>query len=260
MYADIGEELRQQYEELSEDKRQRTIRSVEEVIRREEAAKAEEKLTAANSEWLKERQVLFQEAHQSQLRAIARQNSILETKLREEFASTLKKLTQKHEETLARKIDNTWAEAEAVKQEAVEEARQEEVYIARVESCKVAATVSEIAQQNNQQAEEDKQEALSEQMELLKLEECRALERQKEELEGQFKDKLADVCDDYECRLGEVGRELDDQRQRVEELAIRLEAMTQLKDSWETKYENIRTEFSDFIDNVPGFRGEFVLK
>ncbi len=259
MYTDIGEALRQQYEEGSEDKRQRTIRSVEEVVRREETAKADKKLTEANSEWLKERQALFQEAHQSQLRAIARQSSILETKLREEFAGTLKKLSQKHKETLARDIDNTWTEAEAVKQEAVETARQEEIDIARAEACEEATKVAETMQQHNQQVVEDKQDALSEQMEALKLEECRALERQKEELEGHSKDKLANVCEEYECRLGEVGRELDEQRQRVEELETKLEAMSQLKDSWETKYENIRTEFSDFIDNVPGFRGEFVL-
>lgn len=260
LYAGIGEVLRQQCVDLAEDKRQRTIRSVEEVIRREEGAKANKKLSEAKSVWLEERKTLFQDAHQSQLRAIARQSSILETQLRKEFADTLEHLAQEHEETLAREIEKTWTEAEAIKRDTVEGAKQVERAIARANAREQAEKFAETIRQNNQRAEKDKQNALSEQMEILKLEECRALKRQRAELEGEFEKKLSSVCEESRCKLEEVGRELTEQQRIVEELEIKLTTMTQLKDNWETKYDNIRTEFSHFIDLVPGFRGEFVLK
>ena len=256
----IGEALRQQYEELAEDKRQRTIRSVEEVVRRDEEAKTDKKLSLAKSDWLKERQQLFQEAHQNQLRAIARQNTILETKLRKEFAETLEKTAQEHREHLTREIASTWTQAEAVKREAVERAREEEREGARLEACQVADRVAEEMRENAAMAEEEKQRALSEQHEQLMVEQSRALEVQRQELEERFQDKLSSVCEEYEQKLAEVDAQLEEQQAVCRELENKLGAMTELKENWETKYSNLRAEFSDFIDHVPGFRGEFVLK
>ncbi len=246
--------------DLAEEKRQRTIRSVEEVIRRDEGTKADKKLSKAKSVWLQERKTLFQDAHQSQLRAIARQSSILETQLRKEFADTLEILAQKHEEMLTREIERTWTEAETIRRESVEGAKQAERAIARANAREEAEKFAEAIRQNNQRAEKDKQNALSEQLEVLKLEECRALKRQKQELEGEFKETLSGVCEEFHCKLEKVGRELAEQQQIVRELETELASMTQLRDSWETKYDNIKTEFSHFIDLVPGIRGEFVLK
>ncbi len=246
--------------DLAEEKRQRTIRSVEEVIRREEEAKADKTLSEAKSDWLQERKTIFQEAHQSQLRAIARQTSILETQLRKEFADTLENLAQEHEETLAREIDRTWTKAEEIKREAIEGGKQAERAIARANAREQAEKFAEMIRENNQRAEKDKQNALSEQMKQLKLEECRALKRQREELEGEFKEKLSGVSEEYHYKLKEVEKELSEQREIVKELEAKLAAMTQLKDSWETKYNDMKTEFSHFIDLVPGFRGEFILK
>ena len=58
-------------------------------MRREEGEKQEQILAAAEEQWKQERQELFKKAHENQLRAIARQNSILEKRLRDEFANTL---------------------------------------------------------------------------------------------------------------------------------------------------------------------------
>ena len=82
----MGEDLRQQYEVAAEESRQKAIRCTEEVVRREEEERRQQALAAARKEWQLERQQLFKEAHESQLRAIARQNSILEEKRRQEFA------------------------------------------------------------------------------------------------------------------------------------------------------------------------------
>lgn len=85
----VGEDLRLQYEAAAEDSKQKAIRCTEEVVRREEEERRQQTLVAARKEWQLERQELFREAHESQLRAIARQNGILEKKLRQEFTDTV---------------------------------------------------------------------------------------------------------------------------------------------------------------------------
>ena len=85
----MGEDLRQQYQAAAEDSKQEAIRCAEEAVRREEEERRQQALAAARKEWQLERQQLFKEAHESQLRAIARQNRILEKKLRQEFADTI---------------------------------------------------------------------------------------------------------------------------------------------------------------------------
>ena len=229
-------------------------------MRRDEEVKTDKKLSLARSDWLKERQQLFQEAHQNQLRAIARQNAILETKLRKEFAETLEKMAQEHREHLAREMESTWAQAEAVKREAVERAREEEREGARLEACQVADRVAEEMREEAARVEEEKQRALTEQREELMVEQSRALEAQRQELEEQFQDKLSSVCEEYDLKLTEVGAHLEEQQAVCRELEDKLAAMTEQKENWETKYSNLRAEFSDFINQVPGFRGEFVLK
>ena len=112
-------------------------------MRREETSRREHELSMAKREWKNERQQLFQEAHKSQLRAIARQNAILEQKLRKEFAETLIEVQGQHREHIEEVTRQTWAEAEIVNENAIDDTRKEEREIARQEAEKVAERVAE---------------------------------------------------------------------------------------------------------------------
>lgn len=213
----------------------------------------------AKTEWKKERQQLFQEAHQSQLRAIARQNAILEQKLRKEFAETLIEVQGQHREHTEEVIRQTWAEAENVKQNAIEDTRKEEREIARQEAKRVAECVAEEKSLEAEVAAKERAQALEEQRIHLGQLHSEALNEQKRQLEAEFDEKLGEVCDDYEARLSELQSNFQEQIIVNQTLERDLKNMTNLKNEWEEKYMALKQEFSNFIDQFPGFRGEFLL-
>lgn len=233
---------------------------MEEVVRREEKSKSEKQLSSAKEDWKKERQKLFQEAHQTQLRAIARQSSLLEEKLRKEFAGTLQQITRDHSQELEKMIEKTWEEADLVTLEAVDKVRLEEQASAREEALTVAARVAEEKKCDSELAEETRMESLAKQKEQLDMECTQALARQNEDLELEFKDRMSNICEEYDTRLEELQKKYDEQLALSQQLQADLKAMTDLKVNWESKYTTMRAEFSDFIDQFPGFRGEFILK
>ena len=243
---------------MEEDK-QKAIRCTEDVVRREETCRREHELSTAKTEWKKERQQLFQEAHQSQLRAIARQNAILEQKLRKEFAETLVKVQGQHREHVEEVIKQTWAEAEVVKQNAIDDTRKEEREIARQEAKRVAECVAEEKSIEAERASKEKEQALEEERIHLGQLHSEALSEQKRQLEAEFDENLSNVCGDYDARLSELQSNLDGQIVTNQTLERDLENMTNLKNEWEEKYMALKQEFSNFIDQFPGFRGEFLL-
>ncbi len=258
-YLGVGERIRSQHEEAVEEDKQKAIRCTEDVVRREETSRRERELNTAKGEWKNERQKLFQEAHQSQLRAIARQNAILEQKLRKEFAETLIEVQGQHREHVEEVTRKTWAEAEIVKQNAIDDTRKEEREIARQEAKKVAECVAEEKSIEAELAAKEKAQALEEQRIRLGQLHSESLGKQKRQLEAEFDEKLGKICDDYEARLSELQLNLDGQIAVNQTLERDLEDMTSLKNDWEEKYMALKQEFSNFIDQFPGFRGEFLL-
>lgn len=243
---------------MEEDK-QKAIRCTEDVVRREETSRREHELTMAKREWKNERQQLFQEAHQSQLRAIARQNAILEQKLRKEFAEMLIEVQGQHREHVEEVISQTWAEAEIVKQNAIDDTRKEEREIARQEAEKVAECVAKEKSVEAELAAKERAQALEEQRICLGQLHSESLSKQKRQIEAEFDKKLGKICDDYEVRLSEIQSKLEGQIAVSHALDRDLEDMTSLKNDWEEKYMALKQEFSNFIDQFPGFRGEFLL-
>ena len=67
------------------------------------------------------------------------------------------------------------------------------------------------------------------------------------------------MCAQYQAKLDELQSRYDDQLAKCQSLEGELQAMADLKAEWEQKHSNVKQEFSDFIDQFPGFRGEFLL-
>ena len=142
----------------------------------------------------------------------------------------------------------------------MEEARREGRARAREEAEREAARVAIQRRDDVEEAERDKEAALEEQRERLGEVKRRALSDHENSLREEFRTKLAEVCESYDVRLGEVEAECDKRQARIREVEGELVGMRTLRDEWESKCESTKKEFSDFIDQFPGFRGEFLLK
>ena len=258
-YVGIGEEIHQQYMAAAESAKQKAIRCTEEVVRREEAERLEKTLAATEEEWKQEKKQLFKEAHQNQLKAIARQNAILEEKLRGEFANTLAHAQEEHRQQVKKAIKETWEEAEGVKDMAVLEVRADEQALARDEARKVAEQVAKEKKAAEVLASQKETRALDDQRRHMEVVHQQALEEQRQELERQFEGRLSDVRTQYQAKLDELQSRYEDQLANCQCLEGELQAMTDLKSEWEQKHANVKQEFSDFIDQFPGFRSEFLL-
>lgn len=193
------------------------------------------------------------------MRAIARQNALLEQKLRKEFADTMVEVQGQHREHTEQVIKQTWAEADLVKKKAIEDTRMEERELAREEAKKVAEQVAEEKQIAAEKAAKEKVQALDDQKMHLGQVHLKELDEQRRELEANFDVKLGGVSDNYEARIAELENKLEHQITVTQSLERDLEDMTGLKNDWQEKYETLKREFSNFIDQFPGFRGEFLL-
>lgn len=252
--------MRLEYEAAMEDRKQRAVRCTEDVVRREEAQKREETLAHAEARWKEERQQLFKDAHQNQLRAIARQSQKLEEKLRKEFSETLVRFHKENKQHLEAVVEQTWREADEVKRKAIAEARREEQELAGKEARNVAERVAREKQQEAELASEEKAHALEEQHRALEKLKAEELREQQSELERQFEMTLKETRIEYEAQLNGLQHQYKEQVATSERLSNELQSMTDSRDEWKQKYENLKLEFSDFIDQFPGFKGDFLLK
>ena len=246
--------------ETAEGERERATRCREEVVRREEQQLREEALEKAREGWEKERQELFREAHQSQVRAIARHSDALEKELRKEFSDTLEAVQRKHEKDVLETVQRVWGEADSVRERAVADSRLEEQAAAREEADREAELVAGEKRTLVQRLEEEKQRALREQKDTLNDAHREGLQVHKRELRVEFDQELEFVSSDYEAKLGELQTRYDEELSTSGTLRQELADTTAEMIDWQQKYEKLKLEFSDFIDQFPGFRGDFILK
>ena len=256
----MGEGLRERHAAEAEADRQRAIRSTEEVVRREEAERREKAVEAAREQWARERQQLFVDAHQTQLRAIAKHCGILEAKLRDEFATKLKKVAAEDEKQLKDKVEITWVEAGAIRDAEVQQAKAEERERAEREAERVRGMVAEEKMAERERALLEKDQALYSQQATLEEERDRALEKQRQELTAEFQGKLTVMKEECDKEYSTLQEKYDSQVAETEKSQQELLAMAEQKREWEQKHAQLKREFSDFIDKVPGFKAEFVLK
>ena len=247
-------------EEEAEDSKQRAIRSTKEVVEREQTQIWEDELSRAREAWKSEKQQLFQEAHQNQLRAIARQTNILEDRLRQEFQERLTRIEQEHEEYVELTVKDTWEKARVIREKAVADARHEEQQYAAKEAMRVAERVAWEKKEERDQAEEEKVRALEEHTQYMEELQRKALGQQQRESDQHYAAKIKDLTDKYESMLAQLRQQLSEETFDNQQLTTDLQEMTKSRDDWELQYRNLKIEFADFINQFPGFRAEFILK
>lgn len=248
------------YDAEAEAHRQRSIRSTEEVVRREESRKREGDLEAARKEWVREKQQLYVEAYQNQLKAIAKHSEALEKKLRDEFSETLKEVATESKRRLEEAVKRTWSEADAICDAKVQQARLEEVEKAAREAEKMSEVVAKEKRVARELSLQEKDQALEMQQERLQRERDMAMEVQRSQLTDEFEIQLEKLRTEWETKYASLQEKYDSQVQATANVEEELGIMTKQRSEWEEKYTQIKVEFSDFIDKVPGFRAEFILK
>lgn len=208
----------------------------------------------------RERQQLFVEAHQNQLKAIAKHTTILEEKLRSEFAMKTKKLAAENKRQLEHTVERTWVEAGAVRDEAVQQARSEERERALLEAEQMEQVVAEEKMAERKQALLEKDKALESLRVKLEEEKEEALEEQRLELTVELQSKLTALKEECDRKYAELEEKYECQVAETEMVRQELMRTTEQKREWEHKHARLREEFSDFIDKVPGFGADFVLQ
>ena len=109
-------------------------------------------------------------------------------------------------------------------------------------------------------AARERAQALGDQREHLGTVQEQALDEQRQEMEGQFERRMEEVGAHYEGELAALRERLDGEVASCQRLEGELRDVTQSRDEWEQKHAKLKEEFSDFIDQLPGFRGDFLLK
>lgn len=256
----IGGTLQQEVEKKAEINRQKSIRCTEEVVRREEAQKRETELTRAKEEWKREKQQFFIEAHHSQLRAIAKETDILEKTLRREFEEDLAKVRAECKNYVEITVQATLQEADKVREQAVIDARHEEQYLAQQEAWGVAEEVSENKRREKEEADEEKCKALADLTEHMNVVCLNALAEKQRDMEEEFAVRMSEIQRKNEDHVSNLEEQLREVLANNSTLTSKLQETTESRDIWKGKHEDLKIEFSDFIDQFPGFRGEFILK
>ena len=256
---DIGETIKQDYDNAAECSKQCAIRTTEEVVRREEKQHYEELLEQARSQWKKEREQLLKDCEKEREKSIKLEKAQLETKLRSEFDRELAEMKCIHEDDKCKAVRKAWEDAEIIKNRIVEETRLEEKEIAAEIAKDRAQCVKQEKIEAENRAEQIKLKALEDQkqqMEILQTTHVLLLEQ---ELQSLYEGKLSETCEQYDLELVASQQLIDEKCQELQHVQDQLEEMTNDRDNWKLKYDNLKIEFSDFIEQFPGFSADFLL-
>ena len=257
---EIGEAIQHEIERTAEENKQKVIRCTEEIVRREEGERREKELVKAREEWKKEKQKFIKEAHHNLLRAISKETDILEKELRKEFEEDIAQVRTECRSHLEATVQAVWQDADKMREQALTDARLEEQHIAQEEAYRVVERVSEEKRQEKEESEKDKSMALADltkQMNKI----CQDAFTEKErKMNEKFAVRTREIQQKHESLVSSLEEQLEDELANNSTLKTKLQEITDTRDCWKRKYENLELEFSDFIDQIPGFRGEFILK
>ena len=217
-------------------------------------------LTKAADEATREKELLLDEARKERLIAIAEANTKLTAELKQQEELHVKSVREAEEKRLQKALKDAAYVATQRQNESVATARKEEKEIAKRAAERVAQITEERRVETALQAEEEQRQALRSQEFLLSQKHAAAMEAKQTELEEIHRNEIDKLKQHYDMLLSQMSDKLQDEQSSNHQLTVDLEDMTKQKEKWEEKYQSLKLEFSHFIDQFPGFRGEFILK
>lgn len=217
-------------------------------------------MSKAADESQRQKEQLLEEATKERLLAIVEANTKLTAELKQQEELNIKLVREAEDRRLQQALKDAASEASKQQDEAVALARAEEQELARKEAERVAQITEDRRIEAALHAEEQQRKALENQEQQLNEKHTAKMKAKEQELQQAHHDEIDDLKQKYEALLSQLSAKLEEERGINGRLTADLEQMTAEKEDWETKYQNLKVEFSHFIDQFPGFRGEFVLK
>ena len=120
--------------------------------------------------------------------------------------------------------------------------------------------VAEERRAGKRRAELEKARELEVQFVQLREEREKALEEQRRELTEEMDRRLAVAGKECEEKCSILREQCEAEAAATRGVQEELVKMTELKTDWEERYTRLRAEFTDFIDKIPGFNAEYLLK
>ena len=217
-------------------------------------------MSKAADESQRQKEQLLEEAAKERLLAIVEANTKLTAELKQQEELNIKLVREAEDRRLQQALKDAASEASKRQDEAVALARAEEQELARKEAERVAQITEDRRIEAALHADEQQRKALENQEQQLNEKHAAKIKAKEQELQQAHDDEIDDLKQKYEAQLSQLSAKLEEERGINGQLTADLEQMSAEKEDWETKYQNLKVEFSHFIDQFPGFRGEFVLK
>ena len=234
--------------------------ATEELVRREEQLAYEERLHQAKNEWFKEREIILEDRKTHELQEIAKEKNLLTETLLLQFEKNKHEIEDVNQKRLDGILEETWKKAQEIRDESEKKAREEEKKIA-----------AEIVAETFQQVILEREQERLKQQELLKLTLLEQKEtlidqcsKEKEKLEKQLNKEhdniVKEILANHENETIASQQVYYDLVLENNDIKEQLRIMMNERDYWKKHYEDTKEEFSDFIDHIPGFKGDFLIK
>ena len=217
-------------------------------------------MSKAAGEAQRQKELLLEEATKERLLAIVEANAVLTAELKQQEELNIKLVRGAEDKRLQQALKDASIEASKRQDEAVALARAEEQESARKEAERVAQITEDRRIEASLQAEEEQRKALENQEQQLSEKHAAEMKAKEQELQQTHANETDKLKQDYDTLLSQLNSKLQEEQGINSRLTADLQQMTVEKEDWEKKYQNLKVEFSHFIDQFPGFRGEFILK
>lgn len=256
----VGEDVHRKHLEWTASERRRAARATEESVRHEEKTLRQKEIGELEEQFDRKKELLLRRCAEEQEEAVAVAVRELTTRLQEEEERRVALVRQEDAEKAKREAVLLKTHCEAEKEVAVRAAREDERAVARAEAERVAELVAEARRAASQLAEEDKQAALDQLAAALQEDHSRVLERRLLEAREAAAMDHQKVCACYEEKLSELRGSIWLLERDVEGLKARVAEGDVAQTELQCRYDDLRREFADFVNQVPGFRDDFIIK
>ncbi len=257
---EVGESIRTEYQREYEHERTKALVATEEIVRREEQLICERKLEEAKERWLLEQKKLLKEAKAHELKEIAKEKELQKQQLQNEFAAKMKDSEDMHQIKLQERLSEARKIAEEEKNEAIEQTRREESELAEGLAVQIKHELEDIKQEELLRQREEARKELEDHKEQLNKQHMREKDQLERTLNKECEERLSALIKDHERVVMASQQVFYDLVLENSRTVDTLRDTMDNRDYWKNKYESLKLEFSDFIDQFPGFKGDFLIK
>ena len=257
---DIGEKIHEKQLVWIENEKRRAVKATEEVVKREEEDKYRKHLEKEREKFEQEKQQLLHDCKVEQDKALAKAIEELTIELKRIEEQRISEVREEDRANFDLELEEVRRLCENDKEVAVQLAREEEREIARVQAEEQEVIVASLREQDSAKAETDKQLALKELEEKLRglhgEEVSRVISEEREKAAAQLRDHQ----DQHTEMVTKLNGTIWLSEKANKELQATLEEEREARNQLQEDYDNLKKEFADFVNHVPGFRDEFIIK